>query len=296
MVTGNYGISLGSLGRYTEAVAAGWEAVALADRTGHALGKLHANAVLTRMLTVLGQWDEAVSIAESGLAMPGSEERWEMLMSGIVLIALHRGQRDGVASLLEEMQRRQDHDGLRYDPDLRMAREVARAWLSDEPEHGLELFALAADDDYSEWPGWVPAAVDLLLAQPEAAPWDVALLSLRGLPRPLRTPVVAAQIERLAGHRAHHAGDAAAAQRHWATAERVSADAGLEFNRAVLALERIEQSPDHLGSDDALARSARIFERIGADPWLERARLGGGMPDPAGARPLAAASSEHRDQ
>jgi hypothetical protein len=86
-------------------------------------------------------------------------------------------------------------------------------------------------------------------------------------------------MERLAAHLAARSGEVDAAAAHWLTARRRTSEAGVGFDAAVLALELAERAPDGDRTAAAQRREAiATFERLRAEPWLERARRGTARP------------------
>ncbi|MBV9803407.1 MAG: hypothetical protein JO130_09465, partial [Solirubrobacterales bacterium] len=82
-------------------------------------------------------------------------------------------------------------------------------------------------------------------------------------------------------HVAARAGNRDAAAEHWRAARRIMDAAGVVFDAAVLALELAEAGSDPDAGGDALRADALgTFERLGAGPWIERARRRAARPIP----------------
>jgi hypothetical protein len=84
---------------------------------------------------------------------------------------------------------------------------------------------------------------------------------------------VLAQAARLEAHLAARAGQDALAADHFGEAERLTAECGMRFESAAIALERAEHSASHGAAPDAapLAAALATFTQLGAAPWLTRA-------------------------
>jgi hypothetical protein len=148
-------------------------------------------------------------------------------------------------------------------------RAVALAHLERDPGQALATILDAGAGDYAEWPAWLPVAVDLLVHELDDEPLRAALAALRGPVAPTTAPHVNAQIERLAAHLAARAGDTDAAVGHWRAAQRISDEAGIVFDSAVIALELAEHAGE---TATTLGDAIATFERLGAEPWLVGAR------------------------
>jgi hypothetical protein len=150
---------------------------------------------------------------------------------------------------------------------------VALAHLEREPQRALAAILDAGSGDYAEWPAWLPLAVDLLVEGKDDGPLHAAVEAPRRPVAPKTSPHVNAQVQRLAAHLAARGGDWNAASVDWHRAWGIASEAGIQFDAAVLALELAEEAPDGEAALEATrAEAIATFERLRAEPWLERAR------------------------
>ena len=272
----NIAITACALGRFEEAGDTARTAIAAAERVaslrGHELAMLH----LARTLYCVGAWDEALDTIER-VGIETAPANAGMAVGPPLLIALTRGQDELARSLIDDFDRRQAESGAAVESDYRSVRAVALAHLEHEPQRALSAIVEAGSGDYAEWPAWLPFAVDLIVAASDDRPLAAVLDALEGPVAPKTSPYVTAQARRLAGHIAHRAGDRDAAVSHWRTARTIMSDAGVVFDAAVLALELAEADLED-GADALRADAVATFERLGAGPWIERARRGVARP------------------
>ncbi|MBV8218900.1 MAG: AAA family ATPase [Solirubrobacterales bacterium] len=266
----NVAISLAALGRFEEAADAARTAIAAAERVASSASREGATLHLARTLFCLGDWDEALETI-GRVALDATPANAGMAIGPPVLVALARGEVGVARSIIDEFDRRQAETGAAFESDYRGVRTVALAGLEDVPDRALAAIVDAGSGDYAEWPAWLPFAVDLIVAAGDDRPLVVALDALEAPVAPKTSPYVTAQAHRLAGHIAHRAGDHDGAVSHWRAARSIMSEAGVVFDVAVLALELAEA--DLEGGADALrADAVATFERLGAGPWIERAR------------------------
>jgi class 3 adenylate cyclase/tetratricopeptide (TPR) repeat protein len=274
----NIAITLSALGRFEEAADAATTAIAAAERLANRIDRELATLHLARTLFCIGRWDEALeTVARVAPELTPADAG--MMIGPPVLVALARGELDLARSVIDGFDRQQAETGAAVESDYRCVRTVALAHLEREPQRALAAILDAGAGDYAEWPAWLPFAVDLLVEGSGEGPLQAALEALRGPDAPMTSPHVGAQIERLAAHLAARSGDADAAAAHWRTARQLMNEAGVGFDAAVLALELAERAPDGdrtaaTGRREAIAS----FERLRAEPWLERARRGAARP------------------
>jgi predicted ATPase len=267
----NLAISLGGVGRFREAAEHAEGAIEAARRTSERFFERHSQVALGRLLCSLGEWDRAVEVLEAGKPevppfMVG------MAVAPLVVIALARGERDRVRELVAEHDERCGNAGAStFEPDFRALRQAALASGPDRRQVLARIIPAAEVADYSEWTGWVGAVIDGLLAA-GASPEDLAaaLSALNGPEAIKRIAPVRAQALRLAGHVAARTGDAAGAGDRFGAAIDAAESCGLVFDAAVLEVERAEARAG--GGDADLARAVATFERVGAVPWVVRAR------------------------
>jgi tetratricopeptide (TPR) repeat protein len=264
----NVAITLSALGRFHEAAQAAGTAVAAAERIGSRGDHEHATLHLARMLFCVGEWDRALA-ATASVGPDTTPSNLGMTIGPPVLIALARGEMDVARSVIERFDRRQAQTGAAAESDYRSVRTVALAHAEHDPALALSAVRGATTGDYAEWPAWLPFAVDLLVEGRDDAALHTALDALSDPVAPKTSPYVTAQMKRLTAHLAARAGESHAAVDHWRAAALIMSDAQVAFDAAVLAVELAEHSPDER---DARAQATVTFERLGARPWLDRAR------------------------
>jgi class 3 adenylate cyclase/tetratricopeptide (TPR) repeat protein len=276
----NISITLSALGRFEEAAAAASTAIVAAERVANGATHELATLQLARMLYCLGRWDQALATVAS-VAGETTPANAGMRIGPPVLIALARGELDGARSLLEDFDRRQSESGAAVESDYRSVRSIALARLERDPQRALAAILDAGSGDYAEWPAWLPAAVDLLVADDDDRPLSAALEALDREVAPKTSPHVTAQRQRLNAHLAARRGDLDAAAIHWQRARQIVTEAGVRFDAAVLSVELAEAMvDDRSAGEDDRSEAMATFERLGAEPWLERARRGSPRPAP----------------
>ncbi|MGO9973635.1 MAG: hypothetical protein ACLP01_12705 [Solirubrobacteraceae bacterium] len=275
MLAGNLAVALASVGRYTEAADRAREAIAAAEPSGERFFERWIRLVLGRALCSLGEWDRAVAEIESVKAHVPTFYVG-MAIAPLVVIALGRGQDDRARALVAEHDRSCGDAGSSvFESDFRVLRVAV---LAGEHAGGAtelgRLISNADTADYAEWTGWLAPIVDRLVADSASAPLAAALAALRGPGAMKRTPPVLAQALRIEAHLAVRAGERARAAECWAHAHRQTSECGLQFESAVIAVERSEhQAAGAIEVDRATLAIARAtFERLGATPWTARAR------------------------
>jgi class 3 adenylate cyclase/tetratricopeptide (TPR) repeat protein len=265
----NIAITLSALGRFGEAADAATTAVGAAERVAsrsmHEVATLH----LARMLFCLGRWDEALETV-ARIEPETSPANAGMAIGPPVLVALARGELGAARSVIDRFDAQ---SAAAAESDYRSLRTVALAQLERDPQRALAVILDASSGDYAEWPAWLPFAVDELVVSQDDAVLHAALEALRAPVAPQASPHVSAQVQRLTAHIAARAGGWSAAADHWQRAREIMGEAGVPFDAAVLAVELAEEVPD----DGSMAEAARAeaittFERLRAQPWLERAR------------------------
>jgi class 3 adenylate cyclase/tetratricopeptide (TPR) repeat protein len=274
----NIAISLAALGRFEEAAEAASTAIAAAERLASRASLEGATLHLARTLYCTGRWDEALETVARA-APQTSPANAGMTIGPPILVALARGKVDVVRAVIDDFDRRQAQSGAAFESDYRSVRTVALAHLEGEPQRALSAILDAGSGDYAEWPAWLPLAVDLLVEDQDDRQLHAALEALHRPVAPKTSPHVNAQVQRLAAHLAARGGDWSAAACRWHGAWKIMSDAGVPFDAAVLALELAEQTPDEdAGVQANRTEAMATFERLRAEPWLERARRGAARP------------------
>jgi hypothetical protein len=195
-----------------------------------------------------------------------------MAIAPLAVIALARGEGERARRLVDEHDRRCGVEVSVFESDFRCLRGAILAAEGDDANAVAEIISGAEVADFAEWAGWLAPVVDLLVLQRSLEPLVEAQAALSPEAKMRHTPPVQTQAERLAAHIAWRRGDLPAAIEHWAEAERLAKECSLEFERAVIVLERAEARGDGRASGIGLAGAQAVFERLGAAPWSRRAR------------------------
>ncbi len=265
-LAGNLALTFAAIGKYREAVPHAEEAIATARRGAERFFERWAVLVLGRALCSLGEWDRAIAEIES-VAEHVAPFYLGMAIEPLVVIALARGQRERVAQLLAEYDRR-------VTPATNPIREgdfpLRSAVLALEKPDALAELARLIDNAtiaaFTEWSGWLAPVVDHLVAGCATQPLSAALTALQRPSVMKETPPVRAQALRLEGHLAARAGDGVRARSCFTEALKLTRLCDAAFESAVLELERAECAPGTRELGDARA----TFVRLRATPWVER--------------------------
>jgi class 3 adenylate cyclase/tetratricopeptide (TPR) repeat protein len=268
---GNIAVTLTALGRFTEAVAAGRDAMAAGERLANRVHRNTAALYLARALFSLGQWDEATATVTE-VAPDTAPANRGMVMGPPMLVAIYRGERERARSVIEDFDRSQAESGAAFESDYRSLREVAMAHLAGDRLAAQRVLDQAQPGDYGEWPTWLTLAVDLLVGLTSDDPLRDAVAALQrdGVPR--TSPMVTAQSARLQAHLAARAHDMATAASWWSTAIHATGEAGMVFDQATLLVERFEHLSDDEDARDGAHCAFATLAQLGATPWLARAR------------------------
>ena len=252
------------------------QALAIGHRIGDRPSEWFALSEMTYALTMLGRWDEALArMSEIPDEQIGSESNLVSPTTGILEIYLQRGQLDQARRLLgryEELGRSGDTQAESgYQPGLAAVRLA-------EGNHRDALAAAEQGFATRESLG-IPAqgsklsflhALDAARALGDDAKLNELLEIVEALPAGLRPPFLDATAHRF---RAHLAGDDPGADRHFTAATAQFRALELPFYLAVVQLEHGEWLTARGRPDDApplLAEARDTFERLEAQPWLDR--------------------------
>jgi class 3 adenylate cyclase/tetratricopeptide (TPR) repeat protein len=266
--------------RYAESLGHLEQALTLARRIGDRPEEWFALSEMTYALTMLGRWDEALArLAEIPDEQIGKDSQLLSPASGILEVYLHRGKLDEARKLLsrfEELGRSGDAQAeSAYQPALAAVR-------SAEGNHQAALAAAEQAFAAREQFGVAAQGVKLgFLHALEAADalGDHSKLNelveiVEALPAGLRPPLLDATAHRF---RAHLAGNDPGADRHFTAAAAQLRTLDLPFHLAVVQLEHGEWliARGRPGDAQALLAEARdTFERLQAQPWLDRVDAG----------------------
>jgi predicted ATPase len=269
-VLGNLALSLASIGRYAEAADCARDAIAAAQHGAERLFERWARLALGRAQCSLGEWDAAVAEIES--VKPDVPPYYiGMAIAPLVVIALARDDWDKARMLTAEHAQRLESSS---DYDFRVLGAAVR--VIDRGGTASELARLIEGSetvDYAEWTGWLSPILDRIVAGLTPEPLQVALTILRGPGEIKQANPVRAQARRLEAHLASRDGDHDRAARCFNDAERLTADSGMVFENAAIALEHAEHAAATARPIDAvkLAAARTAFAGLQATPWLARA-------------------------
>jgi hypothetical protein len=230
----------------------------------------------TYALTMLGRWDEAlVRLDEIPQEKLGIEAQLLSPLTGPLEIHLHRGQLEKARDLLSHF------DEWRHTSDVqargcyqaglaavRLAEQNSREALSAAMEAFETRETLGIANQNAKL-GFLHA-VEAALSLQDRTKADALLSTVEELPPGLRPPFLDALAQRF---RALLAGDDPGADRLFTSAGAKLRQLELPFYLAVVQLEHGEWLAARGRPDDAqplLAEARETFERLQAQPWLER--------------------------
>ena len=249
--------------------------MAAGERLANRVHRNTAALYVARALFALGSWDEAVATIEEVAPQTAPANRG-MVIGPPLLVAVQRGDVEWARRVIAEFDADQAESGAAFESDYRSLREVALAHLAGDPSAAAEVIDRAQSGDYAEWPMWLPLAVDLISRASEDTPMRDTASALRRDVVPSTSPVVRVQIARVDALLAARAGQPARAAAGWSEAIEIAAEARLAFDEAVLRLELFEHLPEAAGARAGLNAATETFDRLGARPWLDRARRAAG--------------------
>jgi predicted ATPase/class 3 adenylate cyclase len=278
----NLAVVLDSQDRFAEQATLCEQALDLARRVGDRVSEL---AMLTGALTTLislGRWDEALAWADEARSAEELAERTSTAASLLSLVSLHvpRGELDQARLLLESYRwaaTSEDWQG-RAEYMVNRAR-VLRA--EGQPAEALvaadQVLAMLAERGLGLTTNFAKNA----LVQAVEAALDLGNSSraddLLGMARTARpgqvTPWLRAQVARLSARTRAVAGEHDQVEQRFEAAEAGFREVGTPFNLAVALTEHTEWLLARGRQDkvEPLRANAReIFERLKAQPWLER--------------------------
>jgi class 3 adenylate cyclase/tetratricopeptide (TPR) repeat protein len=263
-------------GRYAEAHALLGDGLELARRRGDRYGQRRLLAQDGVALTALGRWDEVLDTADELLAH--GEDIWSaQTVVSLPVILAARGDAAGLQGLLQRMGTAAGWAAVAA------AEKVARAVIAREKaapgpdgvaeacEAALQMLHSATSDV----PPLFAEAVECAFAAGEPARVEQLLADYDRLKPSQRIPLLDAEATRARARLAAHRGDAATAEQAFKRAVALLRELETPFFLARAQLEYAELlAPTQ---QDDLSASLRdeaeaVFGRLGASPWLERAR------------------------
>jgi class 3 adenylate cyclase/tetratricopeptide (TPR) repeat protein len=261
---------------YSESLAHLEQALTIGRRIGNRPSEWFALSEMTYALTMLGRWDEAfVRLAEIPDEQIGRDSILLSPTTGPLEIYLHRGQLDEARRLLsrfEDLGRSGDVQAESgYHPALaavclaegKYREALAAAEQGFATRESLGIAAQGAKFSFLH-------ALEAARALADEAKLNELLEIVEALPVGLRPPFLDATAHRF---RAHLAGDDPGADRYFTTAAAQLRALELPFHLAAVQLEYGEWLVARGRPDDArppLAEARDTFERLQAQPWLDR--------------------------
>jgi tetratricopeptide (TPR) repeat protein len=262
--------------RYSESLSYLDEAVALAGRIGGRAGEWFALSEMSYALTMLGRWEEAFArFAELPEEQFGKTTNLIGPLSGILEIYLHRGRLQDARELFARFEQ------LAHSPDAQAEASYEAALAAVRVAEGNHSAALAsAERAFASRDSQGVASQNIKFAFLHGLEAAVALgnvgkanellETVEALPPGLSSPFLQATAHRFRGRLA---GDDPGADRHFTAAAAQLRAVALPFYLAVVQLEHGEWLMARGRPDDArplLAESRETFERLEAQPWLDR--------------------------
>jgi tetratricopeptide (TPR) repeat protein len=259
-----------------EALAHIEEAAAIARRLGSQADAWLVQGVKPLVLFALGRWDEALTAADEMTADEvGDRYSAVEAAAGRFLVRMGRGELEQAADDLERV----DSEPIEH-AEFAAMRAALRAALIRQmgnPERALEL-ALSAitSETRPVLDRWVQELrVQALEAMLELDRLDDAaalIADLRAVVARADVPYLAMQADRFAARIAARQAGAPAAESLFRRAESRFAEHEDSFMLAIVTLEHAEASLSGPEGEALAARASDNFERLGAMPWLRRAR------------------------
>jgi len=262
--------------RYTESLGHLEQSLELARRIGSRPGEWFALSEMSYALTMLGRWDEAFArVAEIPGEQIGKTTNLLGPASGVLEIHLHRGRLDEARELLARFEPLGHSDDAQAGSCYRAALAAVRL---SEGNYGAALEAGEQAFAAQESQGITNQSVKLgflhaleaALALGEQAKAKKLLEVVEALPPGLSSPLLQATADRF---QARLAGDDPGADRHFTAAAARLRALELPFHLAVVQFEHGEWLSARGRPEDAqplLAEARDTFERLEAQPWLDR--------------------------
>jgi class 3 adenylate cyclase/tetratricopeptide (TPR) repeat protein len=263
--------------RYEESLRHLDRALELARRIGQRKSEWFALTEATYALTMLGRWDEALAkLDELPPEQIGALADLSSTLTGILDVYLQRGQLDDARSLLAS--HRELAEASQSDVQMQCSYDAALAAIRLAERNPAEALP-AAERAYAgrgsigivaqDVKHGFRHALEAALALDDHSKAEELLAPVERLPVGLRPPFVTATARR---YRARLAGESASAEADFAAA--AAELRGLPFHLAVVQLEHAEWllsrgRPEAAGP--LLAEAHATFDRLRAQPWLERA-------------------------
>jgi predicted ATPase/class 3 adenylate cyclase len=273
----NLGWALQNQDRYSQALELYEQGMSLARKVGDRFWGAQLSAVSIPLLVYLGRWSEAVAVGEEIRAAADSTllERVRAELLALVNPYLQQGQSEKADEMLT-------FSGARESQDPQVAAVYACAQAAKLRSDGRYAEALAearkAIATHAEF-SWLSMdvkeglieAIEAALASGNTAAAEELLATIDNLLPGERTPYLEAHAHRFRARLAHNPAEADAS---YAVAATLMRELELPFHLAITQLEQAERLVARDRSEEAeslLSEARLIFERLEAEPWLQRA-------------------------
>jgi class 3 adenylate cyclase/tetratricopeptide (TPR) repeat protein len=277
--------------RYGESLGYLEQMLTLTQRVGARASEWYCLSEMTYALTMLGRWDEALArIAEIPEEQFGVDASLVSPLGGVLEIHLHRGAVDRAQEMLAQFASLGASDEINFGSayhaaqatlffaEGNYAKALAVAGQAVETRTVLGVANQGAKLGYLQ-------ALEAAHALGDRAKVEELVAVVEQEPPGLRPPLlVAATLQA----RARLAGEDPGAHRLFTEAAAILRELELPFKLAVVLLEHGEWLSARRRPEDGaplIAEARDTFDRLGAQPWHERARdaLSAGEPEPVGA-------------
>ncbi|HEY2769328.1 MAG TPA: adenylate/guanylate cyclase domain-containing protein [Solirubrobacteraceae bacterium] len=264
------------LDRFAEAVAVGERGLALARARGDRRWEQFLGLNITTSRIGLGQWDALPPLDGDGLPF-GAELAKLTYLSLIARVQAGRGDLKGLERTLELATERAGSTNIEYGLGPRVASAIALRALGRNAE-ALEMAVPVAlsgpeipNEDRRE--AYIEAGLAALTIGDEETVERLTTY-VAELPPAMRSPLLRAGAARLEGLLAQRRGDLRVADQRFAAAERELRAVETPFPLGQVLIERAEVLRALDREDEAaplILEGRRLFDRLRATPWLERA-------------------------
>ncbi len=277
VISGHFNLAdnLMAQARFAEAEELLERGLTLARQRGDRVGERRLLAQEVLAMIALGNWDEALDAI--AMVRGGAQDIWAaqaFVLLPYVLSA--RGELDALQALFDEL-------GSSFGwPDVEAQARLGRAMILRDTQRAGESVSLAqdtfdsaAESGVSHIPFEFAEAVDCALAADDPAVARALIERVDGLKPAQLLPLLEAEASRARARLAAHEGDVAGAERWFKRAVDHLRELATPFSLARAQLEYAELLASRgTDGDEAVAlraEAAKVFERLGARPWLARA-------------------------
>jgi tetratricopeptide (TPR) repeat protein len=273
----NLAVYLAEADRTDEAIEVFARQAEIAHRLGIEIAALGARGSELSCRVELGEWDEALEIAED--LWPEQERAPRDVADILKLVLVHRarGERERGRAVIdafstfsagEESQMRAGYNAVNACQLLAEGRIEEGGAAAELAMAEAEIIGVNTDAAKWAFAYGMEAAASL----GDVGRLEVMITTIESIPRGLRSPHLGAQANRYRAHATAMAGDGDPSP-PWKAATGAFREVGATFWVAVTLVEHGEWLASHGRVEDsvaALEEARTIFERLKAAPWLER--------------------------